>query len=110
MSLSKRQLEKLRTILRQAYREKEDVGSDEFSPADVMDRIRKVRCEPMVLRISCMFARTLWRLAPVVCLLILLMAVMIRIFPPFDFSSDNETFQSLADEREELTLPELFGA
>ncbi len=96
--------------MRQAYHDKEKLRPDEFSPEDLMRRIRKRESEPLAPRISGLFASTLRRLAPVICLLILLIALMVRIFPPFDFNSENGVFQSFTEEREELTLAELFGA
>ena len=103
--MSPRREENLKGILRQVYQEKEKIDIVDAGPEEVMRRIRKVgvlQPAPSFLEI---FGSFVWRLAPIVCLLILVLsAVSLAV----DFASGHDVFQVLMNGREELTLIQLF--
>ena len=91
---------KMRKVLAEAYREKENVEVGELWQARVMGHIRSLGPLYPVTRYLQLFEGFVWRLAPVACVLILILAVilihmdfisefeMARIFfeDPVDFS------------------------
>ena len=104
MSLSKDQSEKMRAILTQAYREKEKIEVGDLWTEGIMQRIRAFGAEPRQHFLE-IFGAFVWRLVPVVCILILTLTVVLI---AFDFSSGVDAFQVFANGKEELTLAQLF--
>ena len=97
--------EKLKGILRQAYQEKEKIEVADVAPEDIMRRIRKLGTLQPAPRFLEMFGSFVWRLAPIICLLIfVLTAVSLAV----DFVPSHDVFQVLMNGREELTLVQLF--
>ena len=103
--MSPRREETLKGILRQVYQEKEKIDGAGVVPEDIMERIRKLGTLQPVPSFLEMLESFVWRLAPIVCLLILLLtAVSLAV----DFTSSHDVFQVLMNGREELTLVQLF--
>jgi len=106
MSFSKEEHERLKKILQEAYREKEKLPIDDQWQDDLMRRIReshRVASTPIFLST---FEQVVWRLAPIICLLILALAAAVF---SLDISSDYDPFQVLFNGREEFTLFQIFG-
>jgi len=98
--------EALREILRRAYLEKENVEVGDRWQEKVMRRILElgeIEARPSSL---VMFEQLVWRLAPLTCLLILGLTVLLS---SFDFISGYDVIQLLMDGTEELTLNQFFG-
>jgi hypothetical protein len=103
--MSPQREEMLKGILRQVYQEKEKIEVADVAPEDIMRRIRRLgtlQPSPSFLE---MFQSFVWRLAPIVCLLIL---VLTAVSLAVDFASGHDVFQVLMNGREELTLAQLF--
>ena len=99
--------EKLKRILTQAYQEKEKIEVGDLWPEGIMRRIREfgaIQPTPGFLE---MFEPFVWRLAPVVSLLILGLIVVLL---ALDFTSGYDVFQLLMNGKEELTLAQMLGA
>jgi hypothetical protein len=96
----------LREILRQAYLEKENVEVGDRWQEEAMRRIRELGAIEAAPSSLVMFEQLLWRLAPLTCLLILGLAVLLS---SFDFISGYDIIQLLMDGTEELTLNQFFG-
>ena len=106
MTPRKAKHEALREILRRAYQERENVEVDDQWQEGVMRRIRelgKIEARPSSLL---MFEQLLWRLAPVTCLLILGLTLLLS---SFDFISGDDVIQLLINSTEEITLNQFFG-
>ena len=103
--MSPRREETLKGILRQAYQEKEKIEIVDAGPEEVMRRIRKVGAFQPAPSFLEMFGSFVWRLAPIVCLLIL---VLTAVSLAVDFAPRHDVFQVLMNGREELTLVPLF--
>jgi hypothetical protein len=106
MTQSKDKREALTEILRRAYQERENVEVDDQWQEGVMRRIRelgKIEARPSSLL---MFEQLLWRLAPVTCLLILGLTLLLS---SFDFISGYDVIQLLMNSTEEITLNQFFG-
>lgn len=106
MTSIKDEHDELREILRQAYRDKENVEVGDQWQEEVMRRIRDLgeieeRPSPLV-----MFEQFVWRLAPITCLLIVVLAVLLS---NFDFSSGDDVVQLLMNGTEDITLNQFFG-
>jgi hypothetical protein len=106
MTQIKDEREALREIFRRAYLEKEQVEVGDRWQEGVMRRIGELgeiqeRPSPLV-----MFEQLVWRLAPVTCLLILGLTVLLS---SLDFISGYEIIQLLMDGTEEITLNQFFG-
>jgi hypothetical protein len=98
--------EALRKILQQAYLEKENVEVGDRWQEEAMRRIRELgEIEPTPSSLL-MFEQLVWRLAPLTCLLILGLAVLLS---SLDFVSGYDIIQLLMDGTEELTLNQFFG-
>jgi hypothetical protein len=106
MTAIKHQNEALRKILRRAYEEKEKVEVDNQWQKEVMRRIGElgeIEANPSYL---VMFEQLVWRLAPVTCLLILGLTVLLS---SVHFLSGYEAIQLLMNKTEEITLNQFFG-
>jgi len=106
MSPNKDEHEALREILRQAYQERENVEVGDHWQEEVMHRIRElgeIEARPSSL---VMFEQLVWRLAPVTCLLILGLTLLLS---SFDFISGYDVIQLLMNSTEEITLNQFFG-
>ena len=92
---------KIRKALAAAYREKEKVVAGELWQTSVMGHIR--RLGPLYPASSYLefFERFLWRLAPVACVLILILAV---IFIHMDFLSEYEMAKIFFDDPADVSL------
>jgi hypothetical protein len=97
--------ERLKGILRQVYQEKEKIGIVDAEPGEIMRRIRKIGALQPAPSFIEMFGSFVWRLAPIICLLIL---VLTAVSLAVDFASRHDVFQVLMNGREELTLVQLF--
>jgi len=105
-----REQEKLKTILRQAYREKENLEVADLSREEIMQRVLQMGAPVPSPRFLPLFGEWVWRLTPVTCLFILLLLALIAAIPVFDLSSPQDVFQQLANEKEELTWVQMFEA
>ena len=106
MKFSKQEQGKLRSILRQAYQEKEKPIIDELWKDDLMHRIlglAKIQSTPRFLT---MFEKFVWQLAPVISLLIL---ALTGVFLALDLVSGYDVFHFLLNGKEEFGLPQMFG-
>lgn len=106
MTSSKDEHDELKEILRRAYRDKENVELGDQWQEEVMRRIRDLgeiedRPSPLV-----MFEQFVWRLAPLTCLLIVGLTVLLS---NFDFVSGDDVIQLLMNGTEEITLNQFFG-
>lgn len=93
--------EALREILRRAHQEKENVETGDQWQQEVMGRIRSlgpIEAKPSFLL---MFEQLVWRLAPVTCLLILGLTLLLS---SASFTPEYEAVQLLMNGTEELTL------
>jgi hypothetical protein len=105
MTSIKGEHEELREILRRAYRDKENVEVGDQWQEEVMRRIRElgeIEARPSSLA---MFEQLVWRLAPLTCLLILGLTVLLS---SSDFISGDDVIQLLVNGTEELTLNQFF--
>jgi hypothetical protein len=96
----------LREILRRAYQERENVEVGDQWQEEVMRRIRElgeIEARPSSL---VMFEQLVWRLAPVTCLLILGLTLLLS---SVDFISGYDVIQLLMNSTEEITLNQFFG-
>ena len=101
MTPSKHEPEALREILRRAHQEKETVEIGDQWQQEVMGRIRNlgpIEAKPSFLL---MFEQLVWRLAPVTCLLILGLTLLLS---SVSFTPEYEAVQLLMNGTEELTL------
>jgi len=97
--------EKLRTLLRQAHREKEAVDVEDLPTESLMRRIREAGPFPGASLFLEIFEPFVWRLAPVLCLFILVLTVLLF---TLDFTSGHDPFQLFMNGKEEITLAQLF--
>jgi len=98
--------EALREILRRAYKERENVEVGDQWQEEVMRRIGElgeIKARPSSLA---MFEQLVWRLAPVTCLLILGLTLLLS---SFDFISNDDVMQLLINNTDEITLNQFFG-
>ena len=106
MTPIKHEDETLRQVLRRAYQEREKVEVTDQWQEEVMRRIRefgKIEASPSFLA---MFEQLVWRLVPVICLLILGLTVLLS---SFDFISGYDVIELLMNSTEEITLNQFFG-
>ena len=107
MNPPKDEHERVKRILRQAYHGKETIEVGDLHPEGIMRRIREFGAIQSTPRFLDTFEPFVWRLAPVVCLLILALTAVLVVF---DFSSVHDPFQIFMNGKEELlTLAEIFG-
>jgi hypothetical protein len=106
MTPRKDEHEALREILRRAYKERENVEVGDQWQEEVMRRIGElgeIKARPSSLA---MFEQLVWRLAPVTCLLILGLTLLLS---SFDFISNDDVMQLLINNTDEITLNQFFG-
>jgi hypothetical protein len=103
---SSRREEKLRRILGQAYRKREDAEVGGAWRDSLMNRLRQARGpEPGAEPYSVLFAQFTWRLAPfVVASILVLSAFLAR-----ELGSGDVAFQILLNGTEELNLTGVFS-
>ena len=106
MNSPKNEHEVLQTILRKAYREKENVEVGDQWQHEVMRRVRNLGALQPTPGFLEMLEQLVWRLAPVTCLLILGLTVL---FAVSDFTSGYEVFQLFMNGTEELTFAQFVG-
>ena len=97
--------EKLRSILRQAYWKKEEIDVGDLSLESLMRCIRKASPIQVLPPFLEMFEPLLWKLAPGLCLFILVLTVLLL---TLDFTSGHDLFQLFMNGKEETTLAQLF--
>ena len=96
----------LRAILRRGYQERENVEVGDQWQEEVMHRLRElgeIKARPSSL---VMFEQLVWRLAPVTCLLILGLTLLLS---SFNFISNDDVMQLLINNTDEITLNQFFG-
>jgi len=106
MTPRKEEDEALREILRRAYQERENVEVGDQWQEEVMHRLRglgEIEARPSSL---VMFEQLVWRLAPVTCLLILGLTLLLS---SFNFISNDDLMQLLINNTDEITLNQFFG-
>lgn len=103
MKSTKRNHTKLKKVLIRAYYEKEKPEVDELWQMRVMSHIRSLG--PLSSRTSyfMLFEQSVWRLAPVACALILVLAAVII---KLDFIPDYEMVKMFIDDPVEFTFVE----
>jgi len=106
MSFSKQEQEKLKGILKQAYREKENVEIGDQWRDDLRERLRGINTTQPVPQFLTMFAQFVWRLAPVITLLIL---ALTGVLLALDLTSGYDVFQLLLNGKEEFILSQMIG-
>ena len=106
MTPSKHEQEALIRILQRAHQEKEKLEIGDQWQEEVMRRIRElgeIEARPGSL---VMFEQLVWRLAPLTCLLILGLTLLLS---SVDFISGYDVIQLLMNSTEEITLNQFFG-
>ena len=108
MNPPKTEHEVLQSILRKAHRQKENVEVGDQWQQEVMRRVRELGALQPAPSFSEMLEQLVWRLVPVICLLILGLTVL---FAVSDFTSGYDVFQLLMNGNgtEELTFALLAG-
>jgi len=106
MTPNKHEQEALRKILRRAYQERENVEVGDQWQEEVMRRIRELGEIEVRPSSVVMFEQLVWRLAPVTCLLILGLTLVLS---TLDFISGYDVIQLLMNSTEEITLNQFFG-
>ncbi len=97
---------KLKELLMRAYHEREKPEGDELWQMRVMSHIRSLG--PMSSRKTyfMLLEQSVWRLAPVTCVLILVLAAF---FIKLDFIPDYEMVKLFIDDPVEFTFVQWFG-
>jgi len=106
MSFSKQEQEKLKSVLRQAYRDKENLEIGVLRQEDFRDRLRGIGTIQPIPQFLTMFAQFVWQLAPVISLLIL---ALTGVLLALDLTSGYDVFQLLMNGKEEFTLSQTLG-
>ena len=101
MTSSKHEPEALRKILRRAHQEKENVEIGDRWQQEVMGRIRTMGPIEAKASFLLMFEQLVWRCAPVTCLLILGLTMLLS---SVSYAPEDEAVQLLMNGTEELTL------
>lgn len=97
---------KLREALMTAYQNRGVMGLDDLWQAKVMAHIRSLGSIDYQMDFSVIFNRFLWRLTPVVCLLIVILtAVLIN----FDFTPEYELTRSYITDTVQFVAGQLWG-
>jgi len=97
--------DKLRSLLRQAYLEKEETDVGDLSLNDLMLHVREAGPIEGVPPFLEMFEPFVWRLAPVICLFVLVLTALLL---TLDITSGHDLFQMFMNGKEEITLAQLF--
>ena len=100
-----RKYELLKKILREAYLEKEHAEISEQWQIDAMQRIKNLRPLQSGPSFVMLFEQFVWRLTPVTCLLIIVVAI---IFLKLGFFPDYDLLTLFINNAEELSLAQLF--
>jgi hypothetical protein len=106
MSFSKQEQEKLKSIMRQAYQEKENLEIGDLGQDDLMLRIWEFGAIQSAPRFLTMFEQIVWQLAPVISLLILALTGVLLVL---DLTPGYDVFQLLMNGKEEITLSQMVG-
>ena len=106
MSFSKPEQEKLKGILKQAYRERENLEISDLWRGDLRDRLREISTLQPAPQFLTMFSQFVWRLAPVITLLIL---ALTGVLLTLDLTSGYDVFQLLLNGKEEFILSQMIG-
>jgi hypothetical protein len=100
-SIEKEDLIKLRNAFAATYREKEKIEIDESWQGKVMDHIRSLGSLYPKTGFFEVFQQLLWRLAPVACILVLLLGAAIT---QIDTGSDYELTKAFIEDPADYTL------
>ena len=100
------EIESAKELLRRVYHEKENVEIDDKWRLNVMDHIRSIGPIKTTPNHITLFEQFLWRLAPVACLLIIVLAILLL---EVDFTPEYEVFASLINGVEPVSLEQLLG-
>jgi len=106
MSFSKEEQEKLKSVLRQAYRDKENLEIGVLRQEVFRDRLREIGTIQPTPRFLTTFAQFVWQLAPAISLLIL---ALTGVLLALDLTSGYDVFQLLMNGKEEFTLSQTLG-
>jgi hypothetical protein len=97
---------KLREALRTAYQDRRGIDLDDLWQAKVMSHIRSLGSIDYQMDFSVIFNRFLWRLTPVVCLLILILAAVLM---NFDFTPEYELTRVYITDTVQFVTGQLWG-
>ena len=97
---------KLKELFIRAYHEKEKPEVDELWQMRVMSHIRSLGAVSSRRRYFMLFEQSVWRLAPVTCLLILVLAAFLI---KLDFIPDYELVKLFIDDPVEFIFMQWFG-
>jgi len=97
---------RLKELLMRAYREKERPEVDELWQMRVMSHIRSLGPITSRGRYFMLLEQSVWRLTPVTCLLILVLAALLI---KLDFIPDYEMVKLFIDDPVEFTFVQWFG-
>jgi hypothetical protein len=106
MKLVKRNHGRLRNLLARAYHERERPDVDELWQMRVMSHIRSLGPVRTGRGYITLFEQSVWRLAPVTGLLIL---ILVALLLTLDFMPDYEMAKILIDDPVEFTVLQWFG-
>ena len=105
MKLTEDKLKKIKDALAAAYFQKEEAGQNEMGKAGVMNRIRRLRPLSSDKGYLAYFEPFIWRLAPVACLLIIVLSFAIANTDPF---FDTEMTMAFLEDPADFSLFSLF--
>ena len=106
MKSLKKDYAKLKELLIRAYHEREKPEGDELWQMRVMSHIRSLGPMSSREKYFMLFEQSVWRLAPVTCLLILVLAAFLF---RLDFIPDYEMAKLFIDDPLEFIFVEWFG-
>ena len=106
MTVSNNDQKVILKIFRKAYYKKETAPAGDKWQLDVMRRIRNLGPIQSRKSIWIPFEQFFWRLAPAVCLMIILLATVLY---KMEVVPDTSVFQVLMNGEEELTISQLVG-
>ena len=106
MKSLKKDTTRLKELLMRAYHEKEGPEVDELWQMRVMAHIRSLGPITPRKRYIMLFEQSVWRLAPVTCLLILVLAALLI---KLDFIPDYEMLKLFIDDPVEFAFIQSFG-
>lgn len=100
-AISNQDMNKVNKVLSAAYHEKENIEVDELWSARVMDRIQSLGSQYTNMDYVGFFQQFVWKIAPVACVLVLLLGVALA---QIDFVSDYELTKMFIEDPTELSL------
>jgi hypothetical protein len=106
MSFSKQEREKIKSVLREAYQEKENLEIGELREYDLMHGIWDFVTMPSTPRFLTVFEQFVWQLVPLTSLLILILTGLLLLL---DWASGYDVFQLLTNGKEEFSLSQMLG-